>query len=266
MKVFLHVIILFGISNILIAQSDSLSDKTAKGTTHDINNDSSYVHIISYPQQSWIERNEGAFISTLLASIVAILSVYLTARSNKKQRLEREMEIYCGLLYSLKIELLYHSRTHENLIQELEVIKHNSLIANELVIHSPSRFINVSFLQEVRSNIINTEIFNTQILLLLSAYIHKCEFVNIDIKLERLDVLLKKFKEKANFSGTTKTYFNIVITHIQELQKAIPPIIEHINADLKSLGKTSDINESEYLKTLANLQLKPTAEVNRDVS
>jgi hypothetical protein len=177
-------------------------------------------------------------------------SVYLTYRSSKKQRLDREKEIYCGLLYALKTELFHHFDTNKNLIQELKVIQNKSLIENELAIHKPSRFINITFLNELRSNIIKTEIFNTKILFLLSDYIYKSEFVNIDINLERLDVILEKFKEKENFPKTVKTYFNIVTTHIQELQNAIPKIIQNIDYDLQLLGKTRDINESEYLNTV----------------
>lgn len=240
---------LFTFVFLLIGKTYGLQDSSKVIDTLFVSkNDTSVVKIISYPQSSWIEKNEGTFLGAFLAGLIAILSVYLTTRSTKKSRLAKETEIYCGLLYAIKIELIYQSKNHDFLIQELEVIKHNSLIANEIITDSPSRTITLNFLQDVRSKIISTELFNTRILLLLSAYMNKCELVNCDIKFERLIKLSEKFKDKVNFPESTKTYFDIIIKQVNDLKKAIPDIISYINADLKSFGKTSDIDESEYLK------------------
>lgn len=248
-----YLILLFIPLNFSFAQIDSSIIKSFNDTLIVKTKDSSFVKIISYPEMTWIERNEGAivgsFIGALLAGIIAIISVYLTARSSKIQRREREIEIYCGLLYSIKIELLYHSKTHINLIEELEVIKHNSLLSNEIITDSPSRNISLIFLLEVRNKLIDTELFNTNILLLISAYINKCELINNDIKFERLIKISEKFKENVNFQESTKSYFDIVIKQIGDLQNSIPDIISYINSDLQSFGKTSDIDESAYLKS-----------------
>ncbi len=248
----LLIIFVFLCFSNLFAQSDTVEIEALNDTLFINNNDSSYVNIVSYPHQSWWARNEGAivgsFIAAFLAGIIAIISVYLTARSIKKQRGEREKEIYCGLLYSIKIELIYHSKNHKNLIEELEVIKHNSLLANEIITDSPSRNISLTFLKEVRNKLIDTELFNTNILLFLSAYVNKCELVNSDINFERMIKVSEKFKDQLNFAESTKSYFDVVIKQLQDLQKSIPEIIEHINADLQLFGETSEINESEYLK------------------
>jgi len=247
-----YIYIILLLSNPSHSQTDSANINLANDTHGHISNDTSHIKIISYPDVTWYERNEGAiigsFVGAFLAGIIALLSIYLTARSNKRQRREREIEIYCGFLYSIKIELIYHSKNHNNLIEELRMIKHNSLLANEIITDSPSRNISIPFLRELRSKLIDTELFNTKILLTLSAYINKCDLVNSDIKLERLMKVSEKFKEQVNFAESTKSYFNIVIEETENLKKSIPEIIKQINADLTLLGKTSEIDEGEYLK------------------
>jgi hypothetical protein len=252
MKILVIILIFFISSYALIAKSDSLQARVHNDTMFIKNNDSSYVSIVNYPKQTWLEKNEGSIIGALtgalFAGLIAVLSVQLTSRANKKSRIQKEKEIYCGLLYSIKIELIYHSKNHNNLIEELKVIQHNSILANEIITDAPSRNISISFLRELRSKIIETELFNTTILLFISAYINKCELVNSDIKFERLIKLSEKFKEQVDIPASIKSYFEIVIEQTENLKKSIPDIIKHINADLTLMGKPSDIDESEYLK------------------
>jgi len=252
MKISVIILIIFISSSTLIANSDSLSNKTYNDTLFIKNNDSSYVNIVKYPEQTWLQRNEGnivgAFFGALFAGLIAVLSVYLTSRANKKSRLQKEKEIYCGLLYSVKIELIYHDKNHNNLIEELKVIQHNSLIANEIITDAPSRNISISFLKELRSKIIDTELFNTKILLFISAYINKCELVNSDIQFERLIKVSEKFREQVDIPVSIKGYFDVVIKQTENLKKSIPDIIKYINADLALMEKPSDIDESDYLK------------------
>lgn len=237
------------LSTYSIAESKSL---TKNNTIYLKTNDSSYVTIVKYPSQTWLRRNEGYIVGSLLgalfAGIIAIISVKLTSQQNIKSRIQREKEIYCGLLYSIKVELIYHDKNHQFLADELKVIQQNSLAANEIITDSPGRNISINFLKELRSKIIDTELFETQILLFLTAYINKCELINNDINFERLIRVNEKFKENLNFSESIKGYFDVIISEIENLKKSIPGIIKLINNDLVKMGKTSDIDESEYLK------------------
>ncbi|MCH7772445.1 MAG: hypothetical protein IIA49_15760 [Bacteroidetes bacterium] len=212
MKVFIIISIILISFSTLIAQSDFLQNKVNNDTIFIKNNDSSYISIINYPKQTWLERNEGSIVGALMgalfAGLIAVLSVYLTSRANNKSRIQKEKEIYCGLLYSIKIELIFHDKNHNNLIEELKVIQHNSILANEIITDAPSRNISVSFLKELRSKIIDTELFNTTILLFISAYINKCELVNSDIKFERVIKISEKFKEQVDIPTSIKSYFD----------------------------------------------------------
>lgn len=243
-------LILFFNTTFSLSDSNSVSIRTNTDTLK--NADTCFVKITNTQNQSWFEKNEGeifgSFIAAFFAGLIAILSVYLTSRANKNQKQEREKEIYCGLLFAIKIELLYQVQTHKNLIEELKVIEHNSLIANEIIVENPSRNISLTFLNKIRDKVIESEIFNTNILLLLTAYINKCELVNSDINFDRMIKISQKFKDKVNFPASTKSYFSIVIEQINNLQEAIPELIKHINFDLQSLGKTSDIDESKYFQ------------------
>jgi hypothetical protein len=230
------------------ANSDSTQNKVYTDTIFIKNNDSSYVSIINYPQQTWLRRNEGSILGAFFAGLIAILSVYLTSKANKKSRLQKEIEIYSGLLYSIKVELIYHSKNHDFLIKELIIIRNESILVNKIIINSASRNISVSFLNELRSKIIDTEIFNTTILLFVSSYINKCELVNNDIKFERLIKVNEKYKGEVNIQASIKSYFDVVIEQTENLKKSIPNIIKLINEDLTRMGKPSEINDSEYLK------------------
>lgn len=211
----------------------------------DSSNKICYV-IKSNSEENWFDKNQGTFLGALLAGLIAILSVYLTSKANKRYRLEKDTEIYCGLLYSIKAELIYQNINHDNLSKEMEAIKHNSLIANEIITDSPSRTISLNFLKDIRSKIISTEVFNTHILFYLSAYINKCELINSDIKFERLIKLNEKFKDKVDFPKTTQNYFDTVIIQIKNVRGSIPILIKKINEDLEFNGKPIEIDESEY--------------------
>src|ERR1035437_9719559 len=211
MKIFVIIsIILINFSS-LVAKSDSLQNKVYNDTISIRNKDTSFVSIINYPERTWLERNEGSIVGAFFAGLIAVLSVYLTSRANKKAHKQREKEIYCGLLYSIKIELIYHNKNHDNLIEELRIIQKNSINANELITDSTSRNIQVSFLKELRSKIIDTDLFNTKILLFLSAYINKCELVNSDINFEKLIKISEKFKTQFDIPASIKSYFDAII-------------------------------------------------------
>lgn len=237
---------------LLLAGSDTLNNQKHYDTPLIKNNDSAFVTIVKYPKQNWFEKNEGnivgALVGSFFAGIIAVISVYLTSQANKKLRLLKEKEIYCGFLYSTKIELIYHSKNHSKLVEELKVIQHNSLIASEVITDAPSSNISLSFLKELRSKIVDTELFNTKILLFLSDYINKCELVNNDIQFERLIKVSEKFKEQIDFQSSIKSYFDIVIKEVENLIKSIPDAIQLINDDLALMGKPSEIDESKYLK------------------
>ena len=163
------------------------------------NIDTCFVKVVNTQNQSWTEKNEGAivgsFIATFFAALIAILSVYLTTQANKKQKQEREKEIYCGLLFAIKIELLYQGQNHKYLIQELKVIEHNSLIANEIIVENPPRNISLNFLKNIRNKLIESEIFNTN--------------VNSDINFNRLIKSARNLKRKLIFQSLQR--------HISEL-------------------------------------------------
>ena len=167
MKIFVIISIISISFSALFAKSDSLQNRGYKDTIFIKNKDSSYVSIINYPKRTWLERNEGSIVGALFAGLIAVLSVYLTSKANKRSHQKRQKEIYCGLLYSIKIELIYHDKNHDNLIEELRVIQEKSINAMELITDSTSRNIQVSFLKELRSKMIDTELFNMTILLFI---------------------------------------------------------------------------------------------------
>lgn len=256
MKVILRILlILFFSAAFFAADSDSLKEFSRVDTVYLRPNDSTYVSIVKYPHQTWFQRNEGNIIGGLLgaflAGLIAIISVQLTSSANTRNRIKREKEIYCGLLYALKIELDNNSNDYNNLIGELKVILQRSLSTNEIIADAPSRDISISFLQELRTKMMDTEVFNTKILLLISEYINDSELINRDIEFERLIKLTEKFKEQVDFPEAINSYFSTVIEQIENLEKSNPLIVEQINADLVSMGKKCEFDESEYLKVVS---------------
>ena len=225
------------------AQFDSINFRVIEEFSILIEKDTMNIKVTNVPNQNWLERNEGAFIAALLASIVAIFSVYLTARSIKKQRLEREKEIYCGLLDAIKIELMYHEKNLTFLIKGLEKIKSVSIKENEIIIPEYPRNLSLNFLRGLRNKLIETELLNANILRFLSYYINKCEIINADIDFECLMKLTEKLKGKVNFQEATKSYFDEEIKQVKNIQLSISGIIKNINANLTSLGRTSKVNE-----------------------
>lgn len=198
-------------------------------------NNSIPIKIISYPNEPWIERNEGiagSFIGALLAGFVAIISVRLTARSIKKQRIEKEKEIYCGLLNAMKIELDYHQQNFPILIEGLQTIKDISLKQGSIITSKAPRYISLNFLLDIRRRLIDIELLNTNILKLISFYINKCEIVNMDMDFESLVKLNEKFKESFNFQESTKDYFDKELEEVGKLQKSLIGINKRIDLEL----------------------------------
>lgn len=238
MKVCFLIVLLIGVSSNVFTEPASLSAKTTKESTEQIKNDSSYVHILSYPQQSWFERNEGSLIATLLASLVAIFTVYLTARSNKKQRLERDKEIYRGLLNAIKIELDYHRQLFPIVIEGFQNIRDISIAQEKIIASKGPREIPLNFLFDIRKKLIDSELLNSNILKFISFYINKCEIVNMDMDFENLIRLNEKFKENFKFSDAVKDYFNKEVEEVEKLQKSITGISNIIDNELNN-RKTS---------------------------
>ncbi len=239
MKIYFLIVLLFIISNNVFAEPDSLSTSTTKVNIENVKSDSSYVHILSFPHQSWIERNEGAFIGTLLAGLVAILTVYLTARSNKRQRLEREKEIYCGLLNAIKIELDYHKQIFPIIVEGLQNIRDISITQEKMITSKAPREIPLSFLFDIRKRLIDSDLLNSNLLKFISFYITKCEIVNKDMDYENLIRLNEKLKENFKFSDAVKDYFNKEIEEVGNLQKSITVINNIIDKELNINGKAS---------------------------
>lgn len=224
MKTFLAILIVIG-TQIIYSHNDSTVVNILYDTIKVKQNDSSFVKIISVPKSTWIYRNEGAILGAFLASLVAIITVYLTHRSNRKLRIEKEKKIYYGLLFSLKIEFNSQTTNVQSLLQELLVIKNNSISANEIISIQPPRNLSLSFLKEVRNKFLNSEIFTTNILFLVSKFINKSQLINSNIKFERLLNISEIFKESIDYKKVISVYFDAVIMDVEELQKSIPEII-----------------------------------------
>jgi hypothetical protein len=234
--------IVFFFINLFYAQTDSIIAKEFNDTLYNKTNSSIPIKIISYPNTSWVERNEGiigSFIGALLAGLVAIISVRLTARSIKKQRIEKEKEIYCGLLNAIKIELDYHHQIFPILIEGLQMIRDISLKQGEIITSKAPRNISLNFLLDIRRRLIDIELLNTNILKLISFYINKCEIVNMDMDFESLVKLNGKFKENFNFQASTKDFFDKEIEEVGNLQKSLSGINNSIDIELKTYKTAS---------------------------
>ncbi len=230
------------ISCSFINYADSLdsAENQKRDTQH--NYDTAVTKIVSVPESTWLRRNEGSIFSGAIASLIAILSVHLTARSAKKTQKRQEKEIYCGYLFAIKTELLNQAEIIPKLIESLKYISKVSVEAKEFMVSKAPRSLNSELLKVLRNKIIDTEIFNTHVLLRLITYINICETINSDMKFDFMQEFVKNLQKnspggKNDFGFSILGYFNILIDEADNLNSSITDIIALIDADLAFNGK-----------------------------
>jgi len=160
---------------------------------------------------------------------------------------ERIKEIYKGYLFAVKAELINHQKLIPLIRQEFEAIIIKSIELKQIILERPTRSIPIKFLTELRIKLLESEIYNTQVFAIFTAYLSKCELINTDTDLTSLITFIENQKEQINFEEALKDYLSTMLKQIDNVIKGGLGLIQYINEDLKKLGVDLEKSEVDYL-------------------
>jgi hypothetical protein len=200
------------------------------------------IETIKPLQPGFLSRNEGTLIGSLLAGMIALFSVLFTNYKTRQTDRKKEIERYYGLLFAIDKELDYHKKVFPHLKSEINNLSIISEQMKILLIDKLSRDIPISFMKEIRSNILSIEGYNTVIFQNLLDYITNCEMLNEDIKFEKLSKV-KNIISEDEYIDASKDYFSALISGIDKIDVLIDPLKKLIVTDIQALGLRKRLNK-----------------------
>lgn len=236
------------INDSLIAQSDSIS----------------YIKIIT-DDSFWITYQGliGALIGSMLAALIAIYSIKKTHNNqifleNQKILNNRHIEekVYCGFLFSIYAILLNHQQISKKLKSELSGFLNYVKSTGDLIIEKTYNRFAIDLMKDCLLKGLSYQNYDSNIVLYLVTYINMLE--NFDSSLNFIPLLKIKDKHKDidSYATAVEKYFADLQGLLLSIDELNEKIVETILAYLRN---SEVVDMHEYLETLHNQQLKPTA-------
>ncbi len=192
---------------------------------------------------SFIERNEGAIISTLGAALIAIFAAFLTYYLSQKQDSKNKKNAYNGILYALNIELHWHQNHIKLLENSLKAIETVSRENSTFIIDNPPTQFNLQVCENTLSKIINYKRFNHEIVALLTSYLNQIRNINYFIDFKNANSILSKVDNIEEKKVHIKNYFETLKSeHIDKTKISLEELTNIINDELKDYYRKKENN------------------------
>lgn len=227
----LSLVVFFGIK-LLQLDSTAVNGGMDNARVASSSSDTLQVAITRTPSSSWIERNEGAIIGAFVGVIIALLGVFLTSLSQRRNEYTRLNKLRRGYLFALREELDTHKRLIQFVREVFEAIMKRSIEIKQIVIDKPPRTLPVSFLTELRTKLLESRVYDDQIFRLLTAYINQCELINADIDLTEVRKVVERQPATTDVVEALKGYSNTLNKQIEILQTANKALLETLATEL----------------------------------
>ena len=197
--------------------------------------DTALVQVIGYHDPNFIEKIAGYLIPTLLSIAVALITLIMTQRAEKRRRSEEERRTFRGVLAALKEEVGYHAKILPFLQDELKGICASAIFSGSLPYSGPKRTVNSKFLREIRTRIVGMSVPSGDLLKLLSAYINSCDLVNTDLDFDWLRAVSNQAGTQQDKNKMVNGYFEEMIQHVKDQQTGASGLVQLIDYELQQL-------------------------------
>lgn len=214
-----------------VAQADTTVQHSLEPLSDSLSVPDSFDLQAESPQENnkgWWKRNEGTFLGSLLAALVAAFSAFLAYWLSERRTRLRQRQIYFRLLHEVYHELEWHESLKQRLQNHLNEVLRIALAQGEIVITSPPEIFRVEYLDSCRSKILEYDRFNTELLPYLSTYINLVNVINGSVDLRKLRELLAHFDDAEGYKMAAQEYFQRVFDEMKKLDVAIPELQEGI--------------------------------------
>ncbi len=254
------VIIIFHItySNLISQPTISVSDSVIIDSTYF---DSSYIStnvITNIPDSSFLKRNEGEIVGSLLgallAGLIAIISILATHQNNKKIQDRRFIidktyreNVYCNLLVAVHSELSGHNYFSKQLKKLLPELNRILIEKGELPISKIPVEFSFEFIDECRLKLMDYDYYNVEILNLLGIYQNLTKGLQNNLNISEINNFKYEFSSKTDFEKDINIFFEALLNNLDELndrrvnlQKLIIEDLDkfpHIYVDKEKLSK-----------------------------
>lgn len=198
----------------------------------------------SVPKETWWQRNEGTFLGSALAAIVAFLTVLFTNYFSSQQTKRKSKEAYCALLAAIYSELMGHDNLSVTLKKELEELL-SVVEQTGDILSSPFTYFPLEFLNECRIKATEFQTTNVGLLSYISHYINVVSWFHKNLDFTQLGRMRAYFPNQADYPKAIINYFRIVFHHFEKLEKSRKILSELLEKEisLSSSGKINIVEE-----------------------
>ena len=183
----------------------------------------------------WWQRNEGTFLGSFLAALVAVLSVLFTHWLDKRRYGARMRRVYAGLLHSIHAELVWHKGVIRRLRQHLEELKRVASETGIVPVSEAGERFELDYFEQCRLRVLEYEHFSTELMKYLAEYANFLRFANRSIQLQAVQEAAKHFEDDAERRKGLTAYFANVLAELGKIESAIPIIQERIRCEVTHL-------------------------------
>jgi hypothetical protein len=185
------------------------------------------------------DRNEGTFLGSFGAGIVAIIAYFLSQYSIRK----KEKYKYEGLLYTAHVELDEHKHHFKLLKNTLAKLKNVSVQKGTFVLkNAPTQF-NLSVLETILLQTIEYKKYNHEVVAVLTSYLNQIRNINYLLDFRNAGLTLNLLDNKKDRINAIEDYFNHLDSeYINKTRPSISTIRLFIEKDLKNYSKAKLVN------------------------
>jgi hypothetical protein len=180
----------------------------------------------------------GAFLSGLLAALVAIYSINKTNKNNLKneetkfqQILHNNRSRYCGNLFSIFSELITHTQMHKQKVNEIAFYLEKMTEIKDVVADEPFTTFPIEFLKESRRIILDFGDYRSSILAFLSSYINETVDINNFLNLTKIRKAKEFFDSDDQYVEGIKDYFAEIKNHLERFKITRLDLLDDILED-----------------------------------
>lgn len=183
----------------------------------------------------FFEKYDGQIISTLGASMVAILAAFLTYFLSKWQMNNKAKKYYQGLNKTLLCELKLQENQLHILQNSLSDLKKASIIKKEFVVNNIPLKFHTLYIETILINIVKYDNFDMHLVANIQALLFNLRDINFVLDFHTANELLLKLDKKGLETYIVNYYDRIDQENINKTKLCISQIIKLLNSKSNAL-------------------------------